>query len=77
MSAIRARVIDATHLELSSPLDLPLGHKVVISVTEVPEDDERPQWLAASADSLRSAYGDSEPEYSLALLKERNPGFGR
>ncbi len=74
MVVLEARVVDSTHLELSRPIDTPLGRKVVISVTEAKKDmDEHALWLAASAEGLRSAFGDSEPEYTLDMVKEPNP----
>ncbi len=72
MAVVEAKVVDETHLELAEPIGLPAGRNVVLSVAEA---DERAQWLAASEDSLRAAYGQDEPEYSLDMLKERNPEF--
>ena len=78
MNLVQARVIDSTHLELSKPIDLPLGRNVMVSVTEAPlEVDERDQWHSASATTLEDAYGASEPDYSLEMLNELNPGFAR
>jgi len=73
MVLTEARVIDSTHLELASPIDRPLGSRVVVSVSD--EQEERELWMRASADGLRGAYGDSEPEYTLEMVKERNPEF--
>ncbi len=76
MTFVEARIVDATHLELSEPVDLPAGSKLVLSVVEVDEEiDERRQWLAASDRALGAAYGDSEPDYSLDLIKEPNPEY--
>ena len=78
MTFIEARVIDATHLELETPLDVPLNRKVMVSVARMDEEtNERAQWLAASEDTLRNAYGNSEPDYSLDMLQERNPDFSK
>lgn len=33
------------------------------------------RWLAAAESGLQAAYGDTEPEYSLDMLKEINPEF--
>lgn len=75
---LQARVVDATHLELTEPIDLPQGQSILVAVTEVTEEpEERRQWLAASETTLQAAYGDSEPDYSLDLLKERNPEYER
>ena len=38
-------------------------------------DVEEEEWLRLSAQSLEAAYGDSEPEYSLNLIKEPNPNY--
>lgn len=78
MTVLEARMLDSTHLELSQPVDLPAGRRLVVSLVEADEElDDRQQWLAASADTLSAAYSDSEPEYSLDLLKERNPEYDR
>jgi hypothetical protein len=77
MSLLEARVIDPTHLELSKPIGAVQGQTVFVSVTEAPEGDlDRQQWLAASCDTLESAYGVSEPHYSLSMVKESNPDYG-
>ena len=78
MTVLEARMIDATHLELSEPVDLPTGQKLVVSVVEANESfDERSQWLAASEAALQGAYSDSEPDYSLDQIKEPNPEYDR
>ena len=76
MTILEARIVDATHLELSKPVDLPTGSKLVISVVELDtEIDQRSQWLAASERALGDAYGDADPDYSLDLIKEPNPEY--
>ncbi len=78
MTDLEARMVDPTHLELSEPVDLPRGSKLVVSVVEADDGaEDRQQWLAASAVTLQAAYSDSEPDYSLDLLKERNPEYER
>ncbi len=37
--------------------------------------DDRDDWLAISAAALTAAYGDSEPDYTLDMIKEPNPDF--
>ena len=77
MLLLEAKVMDSTHLELSSPIALGRGRKVLVSVAESAERDvERRQWVAAGAAGLQAAYGDAEPDYSLAMVKESNPGYG-
>ncbi len=76
MVLVQAKVVDATHLELSKPIAGPLGRKVLVSVAESSDvDADREQWLALSVEGLRSGYGDSEPEYSPAMVRERNPEY--
>jgi hypothetical protein len=77
MVVVEARVIDATHLELTRPIDAPAGGKVVVSVLEPGlEDNDRDACLFISLGSLASAYGDSEPEYTQGMIKEPNPEYG-
>ncbi len=71
MTLLEARIIDATHLELAEPVDLPAGRRLVVSLVDAePDDGERQQWLAASEAGLQDAYSDFEPEYSLDQVKE-------
>jgi hypothetical protein len=74
---VKAKVVDSTHLELSEPLAVRKGLTVLVSVAEPGEKDaERQQWLAASAERLQAAYGESEPDYPASMVKESNPDFG-
>ena len=76
MVVLEARVLDATHLELTRPISTPSGGKVLVSLTEPGDtDDEHTAWLAASARSLAAAYGESEPEYIPNMVKESNPEY--
>ena len=76
MIIVKAKVVDSTHLELSKPIAARKGLTVLVSVAELGDEDaERLQWLAASAESLRAAYGESEPDYSASMVKESNPDY--
>lgn len=76
MVVVEARVIDGTHLELDRPIQVPSGRRLLVCVGEPGDtDDERSNWLAASVASLSAAYGESEPEYSLGMVKESNPEY--
>ena len=76
MVTLEARVVDSTHLELSKPIDTPSGQKVLVSVAETQELlEDREQWARASAEGLQAAFGDSEPEYTVDLVKDPNPSF--
>lgn len=71
MVLVEAKVVDATHLELSRPLALSRGDTVLIAVAEsADEDAERREWLRGSAQSLQQAYGDAEPDYSPSMVRE-------
>ena len=77
MIMVKAKVMDSTHLELSKPIAVGPGGTVLVMVTESSErDSERQLWMDGSADSLRRAYGDSEPEYTRAMVRESNPDYG-
>jgi len=59
-------------------LDVPyeLKPNTRLAVTIVPdsvEDEEREDWLRMSMQGLAAAYGDDEPEYTLADIKVWNP----
>ena len=77
MVLVEAKVVDSTHLELSRPIPAAKGRTVLVSVAEAGEHDaDRQQWLAVSAASLHSAYGEREPEYAPSVVRERNPDYG-
>ena len=76
MKMVAAKVLDSTHLELSQPIGAEQGRTVLVSVLDTGElDAERQQWYALSTECLRSAYGDSEPEYQATMVKESNPDY--
>lgn len=76
MVLVHAKVLDPRHLELAEPITAVQGCSVFVVVAESGNADaERRQWLDGSALSLRHAYGDSEPEYNLSMVRETNPGY--
>ena len=75
MEIIEAQVMDSTHLELTSPIQVPRGSKVVISIVTPEIDKEHKQWVQMSLQSLQSAFGNDEPEYSLDSVSIPNPEF--
>lgn len=76
MIVVEARVLDATHLELAKPIGAPPGGRVLVSLAETGDAEaERSDWLAASSNSLSGAYGDAEPDYTLEMVRQRNPEF--
>ena len=53
MTVLEARMVDATHLELTEPVDLPRGSRLVVSVVEADEEtEERRQWLGLGQGSF-------------------------
>jgi hypothetical protein len=76
MVLVQARVLDSTHLELAKPIAAGRGGKVFLVITEPANADaDRQQWLDGASESLCTAYGDSEPEYSPSMVRETNPGY--
>jgi hypothetical protein len=58
---------DDQAIHLDEPFDLPEGAQLIVTVLEEPAaKNERAGWLDLSARGLARAYGDSEPEYSVA-----------
>jgi hypothetical protein len=77
MVLLQARVLDSTHLELVKPIAARRGGSVFVVIAESRDADaERRQWLDGSSESLCRAYGDSEPEYTVSMIRETNPGYG-
>ncbi len=62
MRVISAKILDATHLELSQPLDAPPGNVIQISLASE-EDDELDVWRAASKKHVLDAYADEDAVY--------------
>ena len=54
----------------------PLEPNTPLTVTALSEDDqEREDWAWFGRQNLARAYGDDEPEYTLADIKELNPDY--
>ena len=66
-AAILKAHYDGEHIVLDEPFDLPANASLMITV--IAPDDERADWAALSAQNLARAYGDDEPEYTLADLR--------
>ena len=63
---------DGEHIVLDEPFELPPNASLAVTVLSpaTPEHDiERAEWAALSAQSLARAYGDDEPEYTVADLR--------
>lgn len=58
---------DGKTIRLDEPFELPEGAQLLVTILESAEPDkERAGWIDLSARGLARAYGDSEPEYSIA-----------
>jgi hypothetical protein len=62
MRVISATILDATHLELSQPLDASPGEVIDISVPSE-TDDEMAVWREAAKRHLLDAYADEDAVY--------------
>jgi hypothetical protein len=68
-NAVLKAHFDGEHIVLDEPFDLPTHAPLMVTVIEA--DDERAAWAALSLQGLSRAYGDDEPEYTVADLKKR------
>lgn len=76
MILIEARVVNATHLQLARPITAKKGQTVYIAVEETEKaTGDRGQWHAAAVPTLQAAYGDSEPYYTPAMVKDPNADY--
>jgi hypothetical protein len=62
MRVISAKILDATHLELSQPLDASPGDVIDISVPSE-ADDDMAVWREAARKHLLDAYADEDAVY--------------
>ncbi|MHB1344129.1 MAG: hypothetical protein ACYCX3_07195 [Thermoleophilia bacterium] len=65
---------DGEHIVLDEPFELPTNAPLTVIVlapapSEHDRERERASWAALSAQSLARAYGDEEPEYTVADLR--------
>jgi hypothetical protein len=68
---------NGTQVVLDEPFSLEPNVKLLVTVLPIETDVERDDWLRFSVKGLETAYGDDEPEYSAANLKEANPEYDR
>jgi hypothetical protein len=65
---------DGERIILDEPFDIPVHSPLIVTVLPAPGsplERERAEWSALAVQSLARAYGDGEPEYTLADVKER------
>ncbi len=66
--ALRAH-FDGTQILLDEEYELPTNAQLVVTVLESSTpSDTREDWTRVSATSLAAAYGDDEPNYSIAEI---------
>ncbi len=59
---------DGERIQLDEPFDIPPNAPLLVTV--LPEGNgDRAAWLAASRAGLARAFGDDEPEYTLADIR--------
>ncbi len=61
MKVITARILDATHLELSVPIPAQPGKLIQISIAD--EDEDEDSWREAAKSRLLAAYDDGDAIY--------------
>ncbi|MFQ5652981.1 MAG: hypothetical protein ACE5IY_23885 [bacterium] len=75
MASVKIRAhYDGQRIVLDEPFDLKPETKLIITVLNETEVEQR-DWSWISSAGLSNAYGDSEIEYSLDLIKEPNPDY--
>ena len=62
---------DGKTIRLDEPFDLPPNTRLMVTVLPPMTDTDREGWSTLSAEHLARAYGDDEPEYSVANVRGR------
>ncbi len=73
--SVRAH-FDGKQILLDEPVELEPNTQLIVTVLSN-HDSERESWLEVSAEKLKAAFADDEPEYPAALIKEPNPEYER
>ncbi len=69
MKALKA-IYDGQKVLFEQETNIPKDSKLIVILLS---DDEDADWYSFSARNLNRAYGEDEPDYSDALIKESNP----
>jgi hypothetical protein len=65
---------DGKQICLDEPYELQPDARLIVTVVSGDSiEDERQAWLAAAQAGFASAYGNDEPDYSDAVLRETPP----
>ena len=62
------RIFDSKHILLAEPFELESNTELIVTILPKSLDDEREDWTRLALENLERAYGDNEPDYSLACL---------
>ena len=75
MSAVTLKAhFDGLHICLDEPFAIKPNTPLLVTVlADASINSDRQSWLAASQEGLASAYGEDEPDYSDAVLREEPP----
>ena len=63
---------DGEKILLDEPFNIEPDTKLIVTVLPKHMNEEREDWRVISQKGLEQAYGESEPGYSTALIKEAN-----
>jgi hypothetical protein len=66
---------DGKNICLDEPIDLTPDAKLLITVLSEKLEVDGSNWETLSMISLERSYGEDEPEYTIAVIKEPNPGY--
>lgn len=66
---------DGKHILLDEPFELEPNAELIVTVLPKSTEEERESMARLSLENLARAYGDDEPEYPLASIKEVNPEY--
>lgn len=61
MKTLTAKILDSTHLELSSPIALPTGEYIQVSIPD--SQEEEALWLEAGKRHFLEAYAEEDAIY--------------
>lgn len=60
---------DGEHIRLDEPFDLPAHVPLLVTILIPEGDHDREAWVEAGRQALARAYGDDEPDYTIADIK--------
>lgn len=67
---------DGEQIRLDEPYALAPDTPMTVTIWPQDEEDkDREDWAALSSAGLSAAYGDDEPDYSQAPIREPNPEY--